>query len=364
VNYLLLASPYPVIRTLLQSEVGPVTVKTAARKKQDNAQFSCPQCGRDLSRAKAGSGSEELTCSKGHRFPVIGGVPRFVDSEAYAESFGIEWKRFPRTQLDSYNGTKVSYTRFKQLTGIDPADLRGKRVLDVGCGSGRFLELVARSGAEAYGADLSAAVDVSSENLRQYANCSIVQADLFKLPFAKDHFDFIYSIGVLHHTPDPEAAFRGLVKHLKPGGRISIWVYGLGVSSGIRARWIPRPSHVFGPMFRLLPLPARIKALEGFARFALVAGSIPVAGRFLKHIFWIDDLRRTASQNGGWDEADPGLREKVRLEWARLSAFDAYNTTHVAQTPHDEVVGWARRAGLVDIVKSQIPSAITATKPA
>jgi SAM-dependent methyltransferase len=337
-----------------------VTLNAAAPKKQDNAEFVCPKCGNGLSAA----GTSLFTCSTGHSFPIVGGVPRFVDTEAYAESFGIEWKRFPRTQLDSYNGTKVSLTRFKQLTGVDPADLKGKRVLDVGCGSGRFLELIAQSGAEAYGADLSAAVEVSRENLKQFANCSVVQADLFKLPFAEDRFDFIYSIGVLHHTPDPEAAFRGLVKHLKPGGRIAIWVYGLGVSSGIRARWIPRPSHLFGPMFRLLPLPTRIRALEGFARFALAAGSMPVAGRLLKHIFWIDDLRRTASQNGGWDEADPEVREKVRLEWARLSAFDAYNTTYIAQTPHDEVVRWARNAGLVDIVKSKIPSAITATKPA
>ena len=337
-----------------------MTVQAAAPKKQDNAAFVCPECGSGLANTGAGA----FSCVNGHNFPVVREVPRFVDAEIYAESFGIEWKRFPRTQLDSYNGTKVSWTRFKQLTGVDPADLKGKRVLDVGCGSGRFLELIAQSGAEAYGADLSAAAEVSHENLKQFANCAVVQADLFKLPFAEDRFDFIYSIGVLHHTPDPEAAFRALVKHLKPGGRIAIWVYGLGVSSGVRARWIPRPSHTFGPLFRLLPLPARIKALEGFARFALAAGSIPVAGRLLKHIFWIDDLRRTASQNGGWDQADPEVREKMRLEWARLSAFDAYNTTYIAQTPHDDVVRWARNAGLVDIVKSQIPSAITATKPA
>lgn len=337
-----------------------MSVKAAAPKKQNSVEFVCPECGAGLSCTATSS----FACSNEHSFPVVRGVPRFVATEAYAESFGIEWQRFPRIQLDSYNGTKVSWTRFKQLTGVDPADLKGKRVLDVGCGSGRFLELVAQSGADAYGADLSAAVEVSHENLKQFTNCSVVQADLFKLPFANDQFDLIYSIGVLHHTPDPEAAFRGLVKHLKPGGRIAVWVYGLGVSSGIRARWIPRPSHLFGPLFRLLPLPARIKVLEGFARFALAAGSIPVAGRLLKHIFWIDDLRRTATQNGGWNHADPELREEIRLEWARLSAFDAYNTTYIAQTPHDEVVRWARDAGLVDIVKSNIPSAITATKPA
>ena len=94
------------------------------------------------------------------------------------------------------------------------------------------------------------------------------------------------------------------------------------------------------------------------------AGSVPVAGRLLKHIFWIDDLRRTASRNGGWEHGDPELKERVRLEWAKLSAFDGYNTKYIAQTPHDDVVRWAKKAGLVDIVKSEIPSAIVATKPA
>jgi len=336
----------------------------AETKKALSSKFSCPDCGAKLTSKKSKTGVEALGCASGHSFPIVRGVPRFVSSEAYAESFGVEWHRFPRTQLDSYNGTKVSWTRFIQLTGIEPTELKGQRVLEVGCGSGRFLELVAQAGADTYGADLSAAAEVSRENLKEYKNCSVVQADLFRLPFPENAFDFVYSIGVIHHTPDPKAALRALVKHVKPGGKIAIWVYGLGVSSGISARWVPRPWKVFGPMFRVLPMPARIKALEGFARFALVAGSLPIAGRLLKHVFWIDDLRRTASRNGGWKHGDPELQERVRLEWAKLSAFDGYNTKYIAQTPHDEVVSWARDAGLVDIVKSEIPSAIVATKPA
>ena len=48
---------------------------------------------------------------------------------------------------------------------------------------------------------------------------------MFKLPFAPESFDYIYSIGVLHHTPDCEQAFKGLPRLLKPGGRIAIWLY-------------------------------------------------------------------------------------------------------------------------------------------
>jgi uncharacterized protein YbaR (Trm112 family) len=145
-----------------------VTVEAAALKKAASGKFNCPECGGDLGLKKTKGGEGSLSCASGHSFPIVRGVPRFVSSEAYAESFGVEWHRFPRTQLDSYNGTKVSWTRFIQLTGIKPTDLKGQRVLEVGCGSGRFLELVAQAGADTYGADLSAAAEVSRENLKQY----------------------------------------------------------------------------------------------------------------------------------------------------------------------------------------------------
>lgn len=338
----------------------------AAAPTKNAGKFVCPECGRSLAAKKAGNSEGTLSCSAGHSYPIVRGLPRFVSSEAYAESFGVEWQRFPRVQLDSYNGTKISLTRFIQLTGIDPKEMQGKRILDAGCGPGRFLELMAEAGAEAYGADMSLAAEVAERNLGSYPNVAIVQADLFHLPFADDSFDLVYCIGVLHHTPNPEAAFRALVKHVKPGGRIAIWVYGLGVSSGIRAPWIPRPHQIFGPFFQALPLNLRIKALIAFTRFALAAGSVPIAGRLLRHIFWIDDIRRAGPMNGGWekDGGDQERREKIRLEWAEHSAFDAYTTKYIAQTPHDEAVRWARDAGLVDIVKSRIPSAIVATKPA
>jgi SAM-dependent methyltransferase len=56
-------------------------------------------------------------------------------------------------------------------------------------------------------------------------NAHVVQADIFKLPFKKS-FDYAFSVGVLHHTPDPKKAFVSLASKVKKGGAISAWIYG------------------------------------------------------------------------------------------------------------------------------------------
>src|SRR5437899_55166 len=87
-----------------------------------------------------------------------------------------------------------------------------------------FAEIATRWGARVVGIDLSLACEVAAKNLSE-RQANFFQADVFKLPFAPESFDYIYSIGVLHHTPDCEQAFKSLPQLLKPGGRIAIWLY-------------------------------------------------------------------------------------------------------------------------------------------
>src|SRR5712664_1579100 len=178
----------------------------------------CPNC-----KCRLNMDGNAFTCSACRaNYPLLRGIPRFVPEQAYVGSFGFQWTKHAHTQLDR-NGTYYSEKNFREILEIEPAKIRGKLVLDAGCGMGRYAELASRYGARVIGVDLSRAVESAATNLRARSNVQILQGDLMNLPFAEGTFDFIYSIGVLHHTPSCESAFRKLARTLKPGGRIVIW---------------------------------------------------------------------------------------------------------------------------------------------
>ena len=185
----------------------------------------CPKCGSPLESIGDGSAQKTFICStEKHSYPVVNGIPRFVDAGNYASSFGFQWKKFSRIQLDSQNGTHFSEERFQSITGWTESDLRGKWVLDAGCGAGRFSEIALKFGANLIAFDLSEAVEAWRENVIQ-PTASIMQASIFSPPFTKHRFDYVYCIGVIQHTPDPILAIRGLCALVKPGGSIGLWIY-------------------------------------------------------------------------------------------------------------------------------------------
>ncbi|RDS84528.1 class I SAM-dependent methyltransferase [Dyella monticola] len=163
-----------------------------------------------------------LVSSTGESYPIIRGVPRFVSSENYANAFGDQWNRFPKTQLDSYSGLTLSEDRLERCMQGQLKSLAGKRVLEAGSGSGRFTEILLKYGSIVDSFDYSSAVDANANNNGSCDRLTLVQADIRYIPFVKASYDYVVCLGVLQHTPDPEESIRSLWQMVKPGGRLVI----------------------------------------------------------------------------------------------------------------------------------------------
>jgi SAM-dependent methyltransferase len=196
-----------------------------------------------------------LSCSCSTVYPVADGIPRMIPdalgelagfSETYKDvlissgfhaashrsehsvrmqiktkaSFGYQWLRYNANDLLEDN---TVFLADSQLSGYA---ILNKLLLDAGCGMGRYTAVAAGMGAEIIGLDLSESVLKAYEKTRPYPFAHIIQADIMRLPFRDSQFDLIYSLGVLHHTPDARQAFLQLAKRLKENGIISVWLYG------------------------------------------------------------------------------------------------------------------------------------------
>lgn len=118
--------------------------------------------------------------------------------------------------------------RLKML-GIRPQDFRGKKVLELGCGTGEYALWYATHGAaEVTGVDLSKgslAVAAEKKRAANVTNATFVEKDILKIDFPDNTFDYAYSVGVLHHTGDPETGFAHLCRMTKPGGVVIVSLY-------------------------------------------------------------------------------------------------------------------------------------------
>jgi SAM-dependent methyltransferase len=160
-------------------------------------------------------------------FPVVRGVPRFADLDKIekekaetAAKFGWQWQHF--TQEDGLYANQF----LGWITPVKPDFFKDKVVVEGGCGKGRHTRLAAEWGVkDVIGVDLSAAVESAFAATRNLPNAHIIQADIYKLPL-KRAFDYGFSVGVLHHLPDPRGGFVSLASKIKSGGHLSAWIYG------------------------------------------------------------------------------------------------------------------------------------------
>ena len=138
---------------------------------------------------------------------------------AYVDNFGLQWNLFEKTQLDSYTGIPLSRDRLIRCCGPQLfGSLRGKHVLEAGCGAGRFTEVLLDQGAYVTSVDLSSAVYANARNFPQGHNHGIARADILNLPLRREQFDVVLGLGVIQHTPNSEQAISRLYDQVKPGG--------------------------------------------------------------------------------------------------------------------------------------------------
>jgi len=196
----------------------------------------CPFSGDELQIDTQSPGPDveagELVCGAcGRHWPIRSGIPRLVPAELVeqqrktAAAFGWQWQHF----AEMHPEFEAQFLDWLDPIGRD--EFVGKRVLDAGCGLGRHSYFAASYGArEVVALDLSDAVETAQRNLAQFDNVHVVQGDLLRPPLRSaahgGGFDLVYSIGVLHHLPDPYEGFRALLRYVRPGGTIAVWVYG------------------------------------------------------------------------------------------------------------------------------------------
>lgn len=326
----------------------------------------CPACHSSLRLAQeSAEGGEilagELRCTSCARvFPIRGGIPRFTSGESYVSSFGFEWKRWQRTQFDT-ESRNTSEATFISSTGIEPRELAGKLVLEAGCGAGRYMDVAARAGAEVVGVDLSLAVEVARENLRAFPRCHFAQADLLQLPFAPRTFNFIYSIGVLHHTPDTHAAFKQLLPLLAPGGMVAIWVYPRRRLAEAFRYFPQNTASILEQDYHFAMTPRRLQFMRRYARLLdfLMEGSSDFERRFTTRMprTWLYALCRAAVPLYYLYRLPPfyplRLITKIAMdpnpEWRALDTFDWYSPRFQWKHTFGEVREWFEEAGLENI---------------
>jgi len=271
-----------------------------------------------------------------YRYPIQKFVPRFVPKKNYADNFGMQWNYFSKTQLDSHSGHSISSNRFWKATGWKESEIKDKWVLDVGCGSGRFAEIALSAGAKVVALDYSTAVDACYNNFHNHPNLHVVQGDIYELPFDSETFSFVYSLGVLQHTPDPEKAFNSLPPVLQKEGKICVDFYEKSWKSLLLPKYWLRTLTKHLPKEILFTLLKKVTPLLLFVSRLL--GKLPVIGNTIKKVIPVANYYGILP-----------LNKQQQLEWSLLDTFDWFSPEHDHPQTSKIARLWMEKAKLNDI---------------
>jgi SAM-dependent methyltransferase len=257
------------------------------------------------------------------------------------EGFGKQWSVFDQRDLAPAEQALL----FQRYFRIFPWEqLPGRSVgADVGCGAGRWAALVAPHAGRLYCFDASlAAARVARESLRSLSNCAVGCASAERLPVPDGSLDFVYSLGVLHHLPDPAAAMRACAAKLKPGAPFLVYLYYAleNRPAWYRALW--RMSDLVRRAVAVLPFPFRYALSQTIALLVYV----PLA----RAARWLERRGRNVDR---WPLSS---YRKLSLYSIRTDALDRFGTRLERRFSADQIRAMMGSAGLERIAfSSEVP---------
>lgn len=347
----------------------------------------CPQCEVSLSVAAGRFDSRgvlnegRLHCPACDRsYPVTRGVPRLRPPAAGTDPgagqtiahFEMEFTApdLIHDDADLSRSGELGYVFFSR-TGIDPdvydpvpeglpgsdrssagstyrpdsSFLLGKRVLDGGCGPGRFLPLVAEAADHVVGLEYGDHVLRAAQRCQSLDNVDLVQGSVLQPPFAAGSFDYAFTVGVLHHTADPKLGCLQLAGLVRPGGAMSVWVYS--------------PEYWGDPVRSVVnrTLHARLSRLEPSRALEICTRWLYPLGRLQMTL-----ARRRWTKLAAAPLFLLGIPRHDEREVMISTIYDRFGPSIITTHDYPEVENWLREAGFAGLRRLPIPTAVFAEK--
>lgn len=299
--------------------------------------FKCKKNRKNLSFKLNAEGEIIDFTSKGFKnLKIRSGIPFFSVQENYASNFGFQWNEFRKTQLDSFSGTQISENRFFKSTGWSKNEIKDKLFLDVGCGSGRFSEIILKYGGKVISVDYSSAVYAANENLNVFSNSLVIQADIYDLPFKNETFDFIICLGVLQHTPEVEVAFKSLIPFLKKKGKVCVDYYWNRFPTNLDLKYFFR---IFTKKMDQKKIWDLLLIVHPYLFFlSNLVSKIPVLGMYIRRLIPVSNYQ------GVYNLSD----EQLKI-WSLLDTFDGLSPKFDKPQKLKDVKNWASDVKLKNI---------------
>ncbi len=271
-------------------------------------------------------------------------VASFVRDEtsvdaATVRSFAEEWKKF-----DRFDASDLEEAGREYFDLLDPETLGGAVILDVGCGSGRWTRRLAKDAAWVEAVDPSPSVFHAAWVHRDQPNVRWTRASVETLPFPDETFDLVVCLGVLHHLLDPEDALRGVVRKVKPGGRLLLYVYYALENRGRLYRAIFRVSDVARRGICQLPGPLK----RGVCDAVAIAVCMPL-------VLTARLLKRALPGSDAYRRLPLSYYHNKSFRVVRNDTLDRFGTPVEKRFTQNQIEAMMQGAGLREITFSDHP---------